>query len=391
MKKLLIFVWIIGVAMKIAQAQEIEQVLEKIEENNTELLALRKAADAKLLQNKTGLFLDNPEAEFHFLWGSPAAMGNRTDISITQSFDFPTVYSHQNKISDLKNHQVELNYLKSQKKILLEARQLIHQVTFINAKHYQISERLEHAKKISSAYQTGLKEGYSNILDVNKAELNLLNVKNELKNLEIERERLMDQLQYLNGGEPIHYQKRIFDAMELPQDFDEWYAEAEKQNPMLNWLKKEIAVSQQQIKLSKARSLPKLNAGYMTEGLTSNQFQGFIVGMSIPLWENKNSVKYAQVHSEAMLKYQENSRLEFYNQLQSLFNKAKSLETAVNSFKRSLSRYQHKQMLDKALEQGQITLIEHLMELSIFYKSEESLLEMQKDLHLTIAELYWFL
>lgn len=391
MKKLLIIIWAILLSVSNTFAQDIEQVLVEIENNNTQLIALRKAADAELLQNKTGIFLENPEAEFHYLWGSPNAMGNRTDITITQSFDFPTVYSHQSKISDLKNKQVELNYLKSKKEILLEARQLLHQLTFVNASFELFSERLKHAGNIASSYRAGLEAGSANILEVNKAELNLLNIRKVIENLDIERKNLSIKLQMLNGGKALSFSQQSFYNVELPSDFDEWYGQAETQNPMLNWLKEEIAVSEQSIKLNKAQSLPKLNAGYMSENQTGNSFQGLIVGVSIPLWENKNTVKYAKAQNEALVSIQEDRKLQFYKQLESQFQKAKSLESSVKDYQQSLNKYKHAEMLEKALIQGQITLIEYLMELRIFYDSQDSLLEMQRDLHLAIAELYWFM
>lgn len=391
MKKSILILIAIALSVVSIKAQEIEQLLVEIENNNTQLKALRKSADAELLQNKTGVFLDNPQAEFHYLWGSPTALGQRADIIITQSFDFPSVYGHQNKISDIKNSQVELNYTKSKKQLLLKARQLLIQLTYLNASHTRISTRLDHAKKIASSYQLGLKAGSSTILDVNKAELNLLNIRKALDNLEIERANILSQLQFLNGGNTLSYVSEEFVKIELPKNFEDWYAEAEAQNPMLNWLKEEIAVSEQNIKLKKAQSLPKLNAGYMSEGLRGNVFQGVVVGLSIPLWENKNTVKYAKAQNEAMMSYEQSSKLQFYNELQSLFQKAKSLETSVSDYKNSLAQYQHAEMLEKALKQGQITLIEYLLELSVFYQSHETLLEMQRDLNLAVAELYWYL
>ena len=62
-------------------------VLHAIEENNTALKALRESTDAEKLNNRTGIFLSNPEVEVGYLWGNPAEIGNRTDFSITQSVD----------------------------------------------------------------------------------------------------------------------------------------------------------------------------------------------------------------------------------------------------------------------------------------------------------------
>jgi len=391
MKKIISIVFSLLLIGNMGFSQDIETILADIEQNNTQLAALRKASDAEKLVNKTGIFLENPEFEFHYLWGSPQAMGQRTDVSITQSFDFPTVYSHQNKISDLKNEQVEIQYLKEQKSLILKGKQLLYQLVYYNALKQQLSKRLEHAQSIASSYAAKFKVGETNVLEFNKSQLNLLNLQKESESIEIERQSLLAQLKTLNGGKALVFEQAGYEKIELFLDFEEWYAEAETQNPVLNWLKQEIELSHRQVKLSKAQSLPKLQAGYMSEGVTGVKFQGLIVGVSIPLWENKNTVKYAKANTDAMLSYSADSKVQFYNRLRSLYEKSNSLLRNSLDYREQLSKYEHSELLNKALDKGQITLIDYMLELAIYYESQNRLLEMERDLNLTLAELYQFM
>lgn len=372
-------------------AQDIASLLAEIEQNNTQLTALKKANEAEKLENRTGIYLENPEFEFHYLWGNPTSMGQRTDISIKQSFDFPTVYGHQNKISDLKNEQIELKYIKEQKAIILQAKQILFQLVFHNAQQEQLAERLEHAQSIASSYQAKFKVGECNVLEYNKSQLSLLNLQKEAESVKIEKESLLAALRSLNGGKEIVFENSSYELVSLPIDFEQWYLEAESNNPLLNWLKQEVELSQRQVKLSKAMSLPKLNAGYMSEKAGGEQFQGLIVGVSIPLWENKNTVKYAKANTDAMQSYAVDSKIVFYNHLMSLYEKAKSLQLNTDDYRAQLSKYEHSELLKKALDKGQITLIDYMLELSIYYTSQNNLLEMERDLNLCLAELYQFM
>ncbi|MBK6964392.1 MAG: hypothetical protein IPH20_10765 [Bacteroidales bacterium] len=45
--------------------------MSNIERNNTTLSALRKSVEAEKLGNRTGIYLQNPEAGFNYLWGVP--------------------------------------------------------------------------------------------------------------------------------------------------------------------------------------------------------------------------------------------------------------------------------------------------------------------------------
>lgn len=390
MKKIIISFIMLIVAYPIF-AQDMAGILAKIEQNNTQLSALRKANEAEKLENKTGIFLENPEFEFHYLWGNPSNMGQRTDISITQSFDFPTVYGHQNKISDLKNEQVELKYTKEQKALILRAKQILFQLVYHNAQQQQLMERLEHAQSIASSYQSKFRVGETNVLEYNKSQLNLLNLQKESESVQIERKSLLAELRSLNGGKAIVFENSVYEQVSLPLDFEQWYTEAEANNPLLNWLKQEVELSQRQVKLSKAMSLPKLNAGYMSEKAGGEQFQGLIVGVSIPLWENKNTVKYAKANTDAMQSYAVDSKIVFYNHLMSLYEKANSLQKNTEDYRTQLNKYEHSALLNKALAKGHITLIDYMLELSIYYTSQNNLLEMERDLNLCLAELYQFM
>ena len=95
-----------------AQAQSsFDNVLKEIEMNNTTLKAYREKANADKIGNKTGINMANPEVEFGYLWGSPSGEGNRVDLNVTQSFDFPTAYRYKTQLSDGKIQQVDMIYV----------------------------------------------------------------------------------------------------------------------------------------------------------------------------------------------------------------------------------------------------------------------------------------
>ncbi len=45
------------------------------------------------------------------------------------------------------------------------------------------------------------------------------------------------------------------------------------------------------------------------------------------------------------------------------------------------------QLLDKALENGQLSLIEYLLEIQYYYRTNRNLLELEKLVHIEFAEL----
>jgi len=368
----------------------VDSVLKAVEKNNTSLSALRKSVEADKIGNHTGIYLQNPEAEFDYLWGNNTEIGNKIDFSITQSFDFPTAYGYRRQIADSRNQQADLGYQQQRKDILYTARILFNDIMYANAVNEEYVRRIEHAQSLADAFQVLYEKGEVSILEHNKAQLNLLNLKKEAEAHNIERTAFLKQLSALNGGIAIELSEKSIQAHMLPADFDQWYSNAEKNNPALLWLKQEIEVNQQQEKLVRAMSFPKASAGYMSEKVVGEHFQGVIVGVSIPLWENKNTVKYAQAQTLALQSIEFDRKLQFYNQLKIQYEKAASLQQTVNEYRLALQTSNNTELLKKALDQGEISLINYLMELSFTYSAIDNLMKSEFELNSALSLLAQF-
>ena len=169
MKNLIItFISILIFSLNLFSQNNIDKILIEIEKNNTTLTALRKSLDADKIGNKTGIFLANPEIEFNYLWGNPSVIGNRKDISIKQTFDFPTAYKYKNKIANTRNEQVELEYEKQRKELVLQSRLVCSDLIYTNALFTELSKRLSHAQSIANSYKSKFDVGETNILEYNK-------------------------------------------------------------------------------------------------------------------------------------------------------------------------------------------------------------------------------
>jgi len=369
----------------------VDRVVAEVEKNNTGLTALRQKAEAQKLGIKTGIYLKNPEVGFNYLWGSPSLIGNRIDLSFDQTFDFPTAYRYKKDIAEGRNQQVDIDYQLSRLTLIQQVRQLCIDLAYTNSLQSEYTKRLEHAQSMVKSYQAKFDQGDAGILDLNKARLNLLSISKEAESNTIGYQSLLAELAGLNGGIPIQWSDGNYPSREIPVDFDQWYQKAESGNPMLTWLKKELEISKQQEKLQSALGLPKFSTGYLSEKIVGEHFQGVTLGMSLPLWENKNAVKQAKAQSLAVQDIERDRKLMFYNRLKSIHAKAVSLQKSVTDYRSTLQTVDNGSFLGKALEAGEITLIDYILELSLYYDSQTKLLTAERDLNRVVTELYQFL
>lgn len=386
-KKLIIGILLTFILIPLTAQNEIESVLKEIESNSTTLSALREQMDAQKLANRTDIFLPNPEVEFNYLWGNPSIIGNRTDFGVTQSFDFPTAYGHRNKISKLENANVELLYKSERINLLLRAKQVCIELIYYNALAKEYAVRLANAERIAETFQTRFDKGDANVIENNKAQLDLTTVRNEMSRIEIERISLLNELQALNGGIEIPFTITEYSNDLLPVNFSDWYSIAESKSPVLQYVKGEIEIGQQQVKLNTALGLPKFNAGYMSEKVVGERYQGVTVGVSIPLWENKNRIKQAKAQVRAAEKTLEDTKVQFYSNLQNLFMKSSGLQQNALKYRNALSSYSNEHLLQKALHAGELSLLNYLLEIEYYYDAMNNVLEAERDFNLSLAEL----
>ncbi len=385
--KILIVISTILVSIPLIAQNNINSVLDSIEANNTTLKSLRLTADAQKLGNKTSIYLDNPEVEFNYLWGKPGNIGSRTDINIKQTFDIPTISGMKSRLANGQNTLIEFQYKADRMNILLEAKQYCIDLVYFNALKRELEMRLQHAETIAKGYKDRLDRGDANRLEYNKIQLNLASVLGELSRVEVERNALLSQLKRLNGGTDIVLNENQYVSVQLPLNFNDWYEEAEQKNPVLAYIKQEIEVGKSQVSLSKASNWPTFSTGYMSEKVVGQQHQGFTVGISIPLWENKNRVKQAKVAVSAAESREADRKQQFYSQLQSLYNRANGLKVIAEKYRQSLANVNNTDLLKKALDTGEISLLDYIVEIGLYYTTVNQALEAERDYQKAIAEL----
>ncbi|MDR2926610.1 MAG: TolC family protein [Cytophagaceae bacterium] len=363
-----------------------EDFLQQIEANNTTLATLRQQIEAQKIGNRTGLTPANPEVEFNYLWGAPSPIGNRTDISVTQTFDFPTAYSHRSKIANLQNENTELQYKAERINILLLAKKACIELAYYTALAKEYAVRRQNAQLIAEATKAKLDKGETTIIEHNKAQLNLTTVQTEVAQIETERITLLSEIKRINGNKEIT-NTNVNCNLQFVIDFEDWYAQVEAKNPVLQYVRGQIEIDRHKIKLNRAMGLPKLSAGYMSEKIVGEHFQGVTIGISIPLWENSNRVQQAKAQVQAAETAFADSKVQFYNRLKTFYQKAASLQQNAQKLRQSLANNNNEPLLKKALDAGEISLLNYLLEIEFYYNAINKALEAERDFELAVAEL----
>ncbi len=384
----LLFAAALAAAAPCAGQDAYAPVLRQIEQNSTQLKALREQAEAQKMENRTGLAPANPEVEFGYLWGAPSAIGRRKDVSVSQSFDFPTAYAERRRLSDAQDSGVEQAYLSQRMETLLSAKRTCIELVYHNALAQIYAAQRRNAEDIAEAYERKLAAGDASVLEYNKAALNKAATEAEAQGVELERERLLSDLAGMNGGMPVGLDAASFPAADIPGDFDAWFGLVERAHPGLRYLRSQVDAGRRQVRVSQAASLPRLTVGYMGEFTRDEKYQGVTLGVSIPLWEDRNKVKRAKAAARAAEYAAEDAKVRYYSHLKGLHAQARALQDTAVRYRSALEAHSNEDLLAKALQGGELSLLNYLQEKDYYFASQEKKLRAERDLALVLAELY---
>ncbi len=386
MRKMFFFVMMTAACCVQAQ-NEVERVLQSVEQHNTTLVALRHETEAAKVGNHTNLNLPNPEVEFGYLWGSPSSIGHRKDVSAVQSFDFATVSGAKRRLARQQDALADWQYKESRMQLLLEAHHLCLDAIYYNAMCKELMQRKQYAEEITSAQQKRLEQGDINRIEYNQVKLDLAAVCAELMRCNTERAAVMAELQRLNGGEPLLIEATDYPAVAIANDFEAWYAEAEQKSPALAYVKQQIDVANRELAVRRADGLPTVSLGFMGEYVSGENYQGVKVGMSIPLWANKNRVRQAKAEVEAAKARQTDARQQFYSRLHNLFVQQRGLRQVVQSYQEALRATDNTSLLKKALDAGSISTMDYLLGARMYYDAVNQKMDACRAWQKTVAEM----
>ena len=377
---------LLSASLPIAKAQDFSAILNSIEQNSLGLEASRLEALAAKQESRLENTLDDPEIGYNFLFGS-GDIGNRHDVSISQTFDFPTVYVQRAKLVKEMKRVADLRFLSERQQLLVKARMLCIEVVYCNAMLHHLNKDLQDTGAMAEAYERLYQQGEATEIERRKARQALLLFEAQFRSFNTMRGNYLDELQCLNGGQPVEITDSVFVHTPLASNFDQWLSENIGRHPEVMLAEGECRANRQSVKVAKNALLPKVKVGYMGEFERDDHYQGLSFGLSLPLWSGAKRVKARKAYLDASEMRQRDTMVHLTVQLRSSYGEALECQETYQQFVAHLTDCDNTPMLKKSLEAGQITLLTYLQERQYVHEMHERMLEAERDLELKKAEL----
>lgn len=369
-------------------AQNYNELITSVVANNPEIAALEAAIESDLLSLKSENNLPETDVEFEHQWGQKD-VGNKWSIGISQGFEWPGVYVARRQAAKSASEAMQYlnrsNYLDK----LLEVKLLFIDIVNTRQNIKVMTEVCDHMAQLKSKYHDGYRQGEVSILDVNKIDIEHIAVSRRCNELANQMTVLENSLLAMNGGKDCS--EILAKLNEYPQDMilseDDYTRLIKQYDPQVNY---NLLMTRSQTSVAKAarlKNLPGFSLGYMHVNELGEHFNGLKIGISLPLFSNRNKTKAAKAMLQSMEYDQANIEVSRLSTMYSDRAKALTLLREVNDYKPVFEQSNNIALLKKALDGGEISLLTYLQEVNYFLQAQQEYMDVVYQYHYTLARL----
>lgn len=369
------------------KAQAIDEVLRNIERNNKELQASAKDAEAARMEVQTQNNLEDPSVEYSPFYTKGISGMSSSELVVSQSFDFPTLYAARHSSGKLQKEVVDRQYQVERRELLLSAKNLCLDLIMLNKQQAMLSLRKKNAGDLLTLFDELLKQGDAGVLDINKIKMELMNVQTEVAQNNAAHRTALQKLLAMNGNLPIEFSASEYPQANSPAGYDELYDEVVATDATLQMADASARAAEKNVSVQRQNWLPKLEVGYRRNTSIDEKSNGFLIGGSLPLFSNRKKNKIARAQAVSARLRLDDVRLQTEADVQSRYNELRQLDEAMRAYDVTLMT-NTLSLLKEAVTEGQISVIDYYTEADNVYNKLMAYYEVENRYQKLLAEIY---
>lgn len=328
-----------------AQTITLPQALDMAEKNNLDIRASRLNEDYYRALKKSRATIDKTQVEMEY--GQMNSLANDHRLSISQGLAFPIVYKRQQAVHNVNALISESGTKIKKNELNMAVKEIFYKLIVREKKRALLLEADTIYFNFLKKAGQRLKAGDTDIIEKTTAENHRWQIANQLAILTTDYQILLNELkQLLNTDAEIipMADEPVYPLSALPD------TGAIEKNPLLEFERRLVELSDQERRLEKARNLPIINLGYHNGSIIGYQrvgseekyfggakrFSAASLGIGIPIF---NSAYRARIKAGDILINQRKAQLEASRK-----ELTTALSNAVEDYKRNytiLNTYRH--------------------------------------------------
>lgn len=363
---------------------------EAIKETNPALRAAGALAGAQVEQAFSGLTLGDPEVSLSYMLGVPSDVPNRTNIEVTQPFDFATLSGAKRRLAGARERVEEASLGVERASLGLEAEKALVNYVYWHSMVQELQRQHDRVHAMHEVAERALEHGKITRLEYNRIALESISADADLDMARTELSSAASEIAVLAGGAQVSLPSEWPQA-KLPGSFEEFCrAFPPEASPEIALLAAQVGEAAGEVEMRRKERMPNFSFGYTGELVRGANYHGAVLNFSLPLWGERGSVNAASARRRALELQVTAASDRYVAAKRAQYDRALALQRAVEAQCEIYTEIQktNESYLRQALDAGTITVLEYMTEQEDFYTHALKFLEARRDFLLARADLY---
>lgn len=368
-------------ARTLSQAEAIDTIIS----NNSRLKALRANAEADyqsdLYEAKR---LNDPEVEFEHLWGPDD--NKKWNIGVSQSFDWPGAYGKRIRTAESRRQAWTYRYAAEELSMRTSAKEAFAMGVYARRRLDLLQRVYENMDSLRNYITTGYRDGQLTILDVKKIQLELYGLRARIADVSQESMQAGAELAALNDGNALDADFGAYPA-EPMYDLSRYLEYASSANPDVTAAEATAKSARLEADAVAASRMPGFTVGYRHAFEEEQHFNGFAVGVSLPVYSRSRAVKAAKLRATASGFDAAEASASARSAVTAAYSVAEKRRNALSELNDVTLDESYPRLLLMAYKGGQINVITYIQELNYYLSARETRLDAEYQLRLALITL----
>ena len=214
-----------------------------------------------------------------------------------------------------------------------------------------------------------------------------MNATTELAQNESARQQALAALQAMNGDQAVAFGVTEYPEAPAVGKYDRLRDELLAAELEVQASESAVRAAGQEVRLNRQNWLPSLEVGYRRNTALDEASNGFLVGASFPIFSNRHKSRMARARYSAAQLRSEEVRLQADARIRAQYDELGRLQETIQTYDTALM-HTTLEMLRRAVEDGQLSVIEYYTEADGIYRNLQTLEELENRYHALLAELF---
>jgi heavy metal efflux system protein len=372
----------------------LEQAINTVLSNNGNVKSASMQVDLQKKLKSSSWDIDKTQVDY--VYGQSNSFAKDNNLSVSQSFAFPSVYAFQSKLGKVNvvNSEIGLSLIQSEVVAKIKSNYLLLQFYYSRLKLLNYQDSL-YSNFLKAAELRNLK-GESTILEKISAQARQMEITTQIQQTSADIEIQLAKLQtLLNEKTKISIAEKelkkvdrviLNDTLEI------------QKNPDLAFYKNQVEASRVETKIERSKLLPDLTIGYFNQSNkdldAAYRFSGIQAGVTVPIlfFSQASKIQASKIQEQISQNNFEYGQLEIQSEFQTLYQEYLKYKTNVESYEKA-ALIQSDLIITQAEKEyraGNIDYIEYLINIDKALEIKTNYLQVLNDYNQSVIAIERF-